>query len=598
MSNSNARHLLAVAVGPVQDFIQSGRRTRDLWAGSQLLSDISRAAAEEIRKSGTLIFPGVEPDAALPKNVANIILAELEPGAEPKDVAAAAKKAALDRWRDWVKKALDQWGRFGGGFLHEELIRGQTEDVLEFYGAWTELTHEYSENRKKVMRLLAGRKSLRDFQQSTFNGLNYPKSSLDGARETVLKKECAALAESSDDEDDQLRRLKRDLRLRRGEELDVVGLVKRTSEVKYFPSVSRISASPWLRGLAREGPELLAQLQEKSSQIGWTKLVRTEWPQFEEFPFDGTVVYRTRHREIRDLGLSVQESEALTRIGQLLIEARKKFGEPQPYLAVIAADGDRMGRLIAQLESSRKHREFSIQLAKFASSARAIAVENFGCCVYAGGDDVLCLVPVDRALAVARQLHDRFGEMLSAYNSGRPEAEWATLSVGIAIGHHLEPLEDLLRCARSAEKAAKGSERDGVAVWFHPRSGSALGVRAQWKSKFADWMDRFVEWHVSGTIPDQAAYGLMRLANLYEEWPHKTAKENDERWGAYLADAVRLLSRKRKSGMEAAQKQLSALEEQIPEARSLSESPRVLAECLVIARRIAYAVRQSRGGEG
>ncbi len=48
-------HLLAVTVGPVQDFIAAARRTRDLWFGSYLLSEISKAAAKAVRKHGVLI---------------------------------------------------------------------------------------------------------------------------------------------------------------------------------------------------------------------------------------------------------------------------------------------------------------------------------------------------------------------------------------------------------------------------------------------------------------------------------------------------------------------------------------------------------------
>ena len=51
-------HLLAISVGPVQEFIASARRSRDLWFGSWLLSELSKAAAKQIGKDN-LIFPSV-----------------------------------------------------------------------------------------------------------------------------------------------------------------------------------------------------------------------------------------------------------------------------------------------------------------------------------------------------------------------------------------------------------------------------------------------------------------------------------------------------------------------------------------------------------
>lgn len=39
------RYLLALSIGPVQEFIAAARRSRDLWFGSYLLSEVSKAAA-------------------------------------------------------------------------------------------------------------------------------------------------------------------------------------------------------------------------------------------------------------------------------------------------------------------------------------------------------------------------------------------------------------------------------------------------------------------------------------------------------------------------------------------------------------------------
>ncbi|MDM7323637.1 MAG: type III-B CRISPR-associated protein Cas10/Cmr2, partial [Thermus sp.] len=45
-------HLLAISLGPVQEFIATARRTRDLYAGSRLLSE---AAAEVARFLGSRV---------------------------------------------------------------------------------------------------------------------------------------------------------------------------------------------------------------------------------------------------------------------------------------------------------------------------------------------------------------------------------------------------------------------------------------------------------------------------------------------------------------------------------------------------------------
>src|SRR5690242_8743467 len=110
-------HLLLVTLGPVQDFIAQARRTRDLWYGSHLLSELSRAAARTlIDEGGKLIFPSLETgdaqlvtclaplrdDTTPPQNIANKLLAEVPEGTDPQQLAKAARKAVADYWRNEV----------------------------------------------------------------------------------------------------------------------------------------------------------------------------------------------------------------------------------------------------------------------------------------------------------------------------------------------------------------------------------------------------------------------------------------------------------------------------------------------------------------
>ncbi|HHO56021.1 MAG TPA: hypothetical protein ENK21_06495, partial [Trueperaceae bacterium] len=60
--NVSQKYLLAIALGPVQGFITSARRSRDLWYGSFLLSEMSKFVAKSLAESPSvgldkLIFP-------------------------------------------------------------------------------------------------------------------------------------------------------------------------------------------------------------------------------------------------------------------------------------------------------------------------------------------------------------------------------------------------------------------------------------------------------------------------------------------------------------------------------------------------------------
>jgi len=39
------KYLLICSIGPVQDFIATARRSRDLWYGSWMLSELAKSAA-------------------------------------------------------------------------------------------------------------------------------------------------------------------------------------------------------------------------------------------------------------------------------------------------------------------------------------------------------------------------------------------------------------------------------------------------------------------------------------------------------------------------------------------------------------------------
>lgn len=72
-----AHYLFLFTIGPVQEFIAAARRTRDLWAGSQLLSELSRTIAIALRDETkeNLIFPAPDiGDKELRRHDASIVL--------------------------------------------------------------------------------------------------------------------------------------------------------------------------------------------------------------------------------------------------------------------------------------------------------------------------------------------------------------------------------------------------------------------------------------------------------------------------------------------------------------------------------------------
>ena len=178
------------------------------------------------------------------------------------------------------------------------------------------------------------------------------------------------------------------------------------------------------------------------------------------------------------------------------------------YFAILLADGDNMGKLLNENEGCEQHKNLSRQLDAFATEARTIVRGCDGFLVYAGGDDVLALLPVTTALACGAQLSEAFTKHLQAFQTADLTP---TLSAGIALVHYREPLSTSLERARAAEKKAKAVDgKDAVCIALHTRGGAPLAVAQKW----AELGDLQTWQHAD--LPRGLPYELRELAR---EWP-------------------------------------------------------------------------------
>jgi len=477
-------HLLLVTLGPVQDFIAQARRTRDLWYGSHLLSELGRAAARALVGGGAkLIFPSLQAgdpqlvaclaplraDNTPPQNIANKLLAEVPAGVDPQQIARAVRQAVADYWRDEVAAPVKTKC---SGLLApniDAVWNEQIDSFLDFAACWLPLG-EYAQTRRQLEQALAGRKLLRDFDSWLQGRGNVPKSSLDGARESVLlpPKQRAS---------DLIRRY----RITDGEQLDAVGLVKRAGgEPDQFVPVVNLALASWLSRAGQVASTELDALEQACGDAGVSRVVRPDLPCVQPFAFDGSVLLPSRWRSVFDEQGLQGDAEAWGR--QHVRPLFQKLDEPYPYVACLVADGDHMGRAIDSLDSVDAHRAFSGALAGFAQAARRVVEQQHrGALVYAGGDDVLAFVALPEALACADALRTAFESATATACASLPADERPTLSVGLGIGHVMESMGDLLTLGRQAEREAK-HDRNALAVLVDKRSGGTRTWRAQWNT--------------------------------------------------------------------------------------------------------------------
>jgi CRISPR-associated protein Cmr2 len=531
------QHLFVCAIGPVQDFIFTARRSRDLWYGSWMLSELSKSAAKALADQyglDKLIFPApATVDALIPGSelsVPNKIVAIVV--SDPALTGMLVEGAIRRRLEDLREDALD---RVHGEF-NRDLAGNQLHDLVEYYWVGVPLNDvgTYVDVRKEADVLLDARKATRNFAQ--LDGLSVPKSSLDGARESVIPEDAYPTRRDSDEQRTaKIRKLYRQYGARRGERLSGVDLAKRQGQrgdttERRFKSTSDIAARPFLASVNRLKGSGKAQVL-----LGEIKVLLAGEDIHPE-DRDGSLLYESRLREW------VPDEAQLRGLQDKLRQKLKEYAgdrQPDPYYALLMADGDNMGKVIDGQKDPGHHRQLSQALSDFALDADRIIQEHDGVLIYAGGDDVLAYLPLHKALTSAAALAKSFVDHLKLFKAG--EDARPTLSVGLVVAHHLDPLADTLELAREAEKIAKRlPAKDALAITVSKRSGvdrTIVGDRITLHKRLKDMVTLFRQ----DAIGKGVAYELQELHRILGE----TIGLPED---AVNQEVLRIVKRKRESG--------------------------------------------------
>lgn len=586
-------HLVLYHIGPVQDFIRSSRRSRDLWFGSWLLSELSKTAALEIVEQNggdlawSLISPAPETLSQLKSdkfNVANRIIARTR--IDPAVLGEAVRARVISRLHEISDEAFSRIESVAE--FDRKTADLQVDDLLEFFWVSCPLGDNYARTRFQAESLMAARKVTRNFNPSTW-GSSQNKSSLDGLRETVIPRK----AYSNRNKDQN--RLKRELRtkygVRKGEYLCGVGMLKRhgkRGDQEHFYSTSHIAAMPLLDRLNESHRQAVNDYISRLKELGIGSDALNTVPVPHEIfgRNDGQLLFSERLADYFDGDDLEQAQKALDQF----LKVAFRGDRPIPYYVLLQADGDNMGMIINEQETIDEHRELSRRLSTFAQKADPIVTEYHGCLIYAGGEDVLALLPMHTAIECAKKLADTFAQDMSDFTVLDPQTNKdirPSLSAGLAIVHHLEPLSNSLEAVRQAEKYAKSIKgKNALAITLTKRGGSERTIGGTWGT-LDQRLEYFIDLFLKEDISTQAAYELETLAMTLEGsgddnyyLPHE----------AISAEVRRILGRKKASRgtREVSENVVNSLSDLV-ESKKISVEQ--LADELIVARELASAYR-------
>ena len=156
------------------------------------------------------------------------------------------------------------------------------------------------------------------------------------------------------------------------------------------------------------------------------------------------------------------------------------------YYAMVQADGDGMGEFLKALSGNdHKVTEFSKRCLKYDEAAADMIGKFGGMTIYAGGDDLLFLAPVENGegetiFSLCYRIAEKFQEIINSYDYSENdfEVKIPTLSFGISIQYSKSPLYEAHQNSGKLLYIVKNNvaEKNSMAIELCKHSGQSIGI--------------------------------------------------------------------------------------------------------------------------
>ena len=499
---------LYFSIGPVQGFVAQSRRTRDLWASSFILSYLAQAAMDAVQAAGgEILLPYCEQSGGGRAGTAGAPAGAMPFGTVPnrfvaRNASPEAARAAADAVRGaWRNIADAVWAKFvakvvGGAESQTRVIwERQVEGFWEIM--WAIGAPGCLEARKQwrtpLLRIEGGDHCTMMGEYQELSGhVRAQNRCKQNEFWKEMREKCGSLVLS---EDERLCGIAFIKRLFPEVARKTVGM---EFNVRGWPSTSYMAAVPWLEHVAKHPLDTAhAYARKVIATVGQAQgerhthiecLRRIDARGSDLLSMDGNFFFTEQLANANRTPFDDPDaSRRRTLVDALERLYRKIDAKPSPFYALLLMDGDSMGALLARahdMHSGDGPSEVVVtrSLHAFSRDVPAIVKRHNGVPVYAGGDDVMALLPardaLDCAAALAHAYAGRFQE-----HCGPELASGATLSGAIVYAHYATPLRQVLRTAHVLldDVAKDGTGRDSLALGVHKRGGLVCQWAAPWE---------------------------------------------------------------------------------------------------------------------
>ena len=521
MTNTKTNILFLFNIPSVQSFIFQARKARDLFAGSEILSDLCKAGIEAARGmdeyNPDLIFPIRQEERDSVPNRFLIRFSNIENEENLIQIGKDIEKTVRDKLESIKKKTIyrvqdgiDKLEKFVTEFNAEEdndyqiseadvtrnkrlwhqKVKGdferQFDSYFQFQWAFSDDFENdddgdnYQKAFDEVERRLAALKNLRTFaphkewgrkcsltgqENALIVGFDWNRTGKNQGRfrypnftyDKISRNEIAPHVV-----------LVKDFTINAGEGLSAMSFTKRRRKTKVsFESTADIALMDTKnRLLAIQDQEDRDFLDEFAMCFKHDTEPRMK--RFEEV--DGQLFYEENYNKkyFEQQGLQLNMFKKALTNWRKIRTVGKKYNIPfTKYYAVILFDADNMGAWLSGDKLKKNvnhydfHKKFSSLLSNFAKEAeKYIDKNNYGQTVYAGGDDFLGFLNLHYLFDALRGLREKFREEVNdklADMKANPNEE-LTFSAGITVAHYKIPLSEVLSWVRKTESLAKDKD--------------------------------------------------------------------------------------------------------------------------------------------
>jgi CRISPR-associated protein Cmr2 len=556
-------HLFIFTISPVQSFIGQARKTKDLYAGSQILSKLCRTGIESTKSvGGEIIFPYLDEENSN-QSLPNRFIAKISKHSTLsfQEIGEKIEKDVKEYFEDEGTALLSSLGKFTTDF--KNIFWKQIKGHLDIHWVIVPINdnEQYLDAFQRTERILGSVKNLRSFNQNPEKGR---KCSLDGQNNALF---FSHLYNKPSYANSAVKVYSGNFK--KGEGLSAVSMLKRNYPSDKFSSTAQIALLQNEKDLKEEEKENLKNYKNLFTEKQYVSAVvkngepckienEDKWLDVFDYQllFEENITDKTVPNES-------QRKCAL----QFLNKISRNFKDK--YYAIIHFDGDKMGRWLSAKDESNNiilkenvkpeyyHHILSKSLSKFADWATDyLKIEDYnGQSIYAGGDDFLGFINLNSLVKVLTDLQREFELIVNKGQDSKGKkylgedekplselittTDKLTFSAGVVIAHYKDPLSLVLEQARNAEKVAKDKgNRNAFCIVASKGSGEIHQTCFKWDyltEKTLPILDKVITWLSEEKISKKFIISFAtEMRMLMEDGDYKIQS------GQYQADIIKV----------------------------------------------------------